>query len=378
MENFNNDLFKFNVEDSNDSMDFQSNSLYDESINSFNENDYENANLFNLEVDQENIDFNQELENDAVLSNSVNMLDDYTNLNNMYYQSTNEMEENISNPVEQVDYNNSENMNYDSNFENENYYSNIENVNYDDSIENENYNTNIENMNVEQNEEVNTLEENKIDDTQSTEDEFITFSDTPIEDLNKLTEYEQDNIDTTDINSLFDRVSINVKDASEIFRKNTDLKQKIDSRFEELKKLQVEVANSRQNQIDEINAYKEEVYSKLTEKKEEIEKRLNLLKETQISLDKEKKEFELYKKQEQENIDKIQKEVQSAYDDRREELGRIEDILRKQKDSLDEERNQLSLDRIQYEADKNDLANNLLKFNELVNSFTNGMTDIKE
>ena len=34
--------------------------------------------------------------------------------------------------------------------------------------------------------------------------------------------------------------------------------------------------------------------------------------------------------------------------------------LRKQKDALDEERNQLSLDRIQYESDKNELANNLL------------------
>ena len=57
---------------------------------------------------------------------------------------------------------------------------------------------------------------------------------------------------------------------------------------------------------------------------------------------------------------------------------RSEDVLRKQKDSLDEERSQLSLDRIQYESDKNELANNLLKFNELVNSFTNGMNNIKE
>ena len=63
-------------------------------------------------------------------------------------------------------------------------------------------------------------------------------------------------------------------------------------------------------------------------------------------------------------ISKVQKQVQAAYDERREELEHIEDVLRKQKDALDEERNQLSLDKIQYESDKNELANNLLKFND--------------
>jgi len=56
----------------------------------------------------------------------------------------------------------------------------------------------------------------------------------------------------------------------------------------------------------------------------------------------------------------------------------VEDALRKQKDALDEERSQLSLDMIQYEADKNELANNLLKFNEIVASFTNGMEKIEK
>ena len=102
------------------------------------------------------------------------------------------------------------------------------------------------------------------------------------------------------------------------------------------------------------------------------------MKESQATLEKEKQEFEQYKKEEKENIDKVQKEVQAAYDDRREELNHIEDVLRKQKDSLDEERSQLSLDRIEYEADKNELANNLLKFDELVNSFTNGISEVKE
>ena len=95
-----------------------------------------------------------------------------------------------------------------------------------------------------------------------------------------------------------------------------------------------------------------------------------------ITLEKEKNEFETYRKEQKAEIERVQKEVQDAYDLRREELNHVEDILRKQKDALDEERNQLTLDRIQYEADKNELANNLLKFNEIVDSFTNGVDNL--
>ena len=38
----------------------------------------------------------------------------------------------------------------------------------------------------------------------------------------------------------------------------------------------------------------------------------------------------------------------------------------------------LSLDRIQYDSDKNELANNVLKFNEVVDSFTKGMNSLEE
>ena len=206
----------------------------------------------------------------------------------------------------------------------------------------------------------------------------VVLSETPISELEKLTQFEEEKIQTTDIKSLFDRVGVNVKEASDIFKKNTQMKEKIDSRFEELKKLQSEVEKSKKSQYDEINSYKEDVLGKLTEKKEEIERRLNKLKEFQSTLEKEKQEFEQYRKAEKEEIERVQKEVQEAYESRREELNHIEDVLRKQKDALDEERSQLSLDRIQYESDKNELANNLLKFNEIVDSFTNGMDKINK
>lgn len=203
------------------------------------------------------------------------------------------------------------------------------------------------------------------------------MSDTPIEELNKLTEYKEEKISATDIKSLFNRVGNNVQEASDIFMKNTEMKEKLDAKFEELKQLQATIENAKKTQYDEINSYKEEVYSKLTEKKNEIEERINKLKEFQDNLEKEKEEFEKYKKEQTDEIEQVQKEVQDAYDTRREELSHIEDVLRKQKDALDEERNQLSLDKIQYEADKNELANNLLKFNQIVDSFTIGMESTK-
>jgi len=193
------------------------------------------------------------------------------------------------------------------------------------------------------------------------------------EDLTSLTTFKEDRVETTDIKSLFDRVGVNVKEASDVFKRNTEMKEKLDSRFEELKKLQLEVARKKDEQYAEINSYKEEVLNKLTEKKEEIERRLNKLKDFQASLEQEKEEFEQYRKKEKEEIERVQKEVQEAYDSRRDELNHIEDVLRRQKDLLDEERSQLSLDKIQYESDKNELANNLLKFNEIVDSFTNGI-----
>lgn len=219
-------------------------------------------------------------------------------------------------------------------------------------------------------------EESNIEEPKTDESEKVEMSDTPIEEINKLTEYTPENIEETNMDAIFDKVSLNVKEASDIFKKNTDMKKKIDTRFEELKNLQQDIEEKKKHQIDEINAYKDEVYLKLTEKKDEIEKRLNKLKELQANFDKEKTEFEEYRKSEKENIEKVKAEVQSAYDERREELNKVEDVLRKQKDSLDEQRNQLNLDRIQYESDKNDLANNLLKFNELVDSFTNGVDKI--
>lgn len=235
-----------------------------------------------------------------------------------------------------------------------------------------------EEISSEKQEEEDIKESEEIKANEDTKGEEYSYSDTPIEELSKLTEYEEPEIEVTDINGLFDKVNVNVKEASDIFKKNTEMKDKIDSRFNELKKLQSEIEKSKDENIREVDRYKEEVVQKLTDKKQEIEERLNTLKNLQVDLEQEKQNFENYKKEETEKMESTKKNIEDAYEERKKELSHIEDILRRQKDSLDEQRNELQLDRIKYEADKNELANNLLKFNELVNSFTNGVNEVEE
>lgn len=207
-------------------------------------------------------------------------------------------------------------------------------------------------------------------------DPYVEF-DSSINELDKSTDYIKDDEDlTTDINNLFMQVNSNVKEASDIFTKNVEMKKIIDKRFDELKELQANLEASRKADFEEINNYKEEVLSKLNTKKDEIEERLSLLKKLQSEFEKEKEEFENYRRDEEFKIQDARKKNNESFDERKAELSRIEEKLRKQKDSLDEDRRNLSLDQIQYETDKNELANNMIKFNEIVSKFTNGIDKI--
>lgn len=386
MNNFENDIFEFSS-DNNEEIEQNSNNFNYDAISGLGESNYENEDLFKSDVDNSlepsiNSEYNNEIkfnENGYAMSNNLQG-DNYVQF--MNENSNNDYNENVQ-PLEF----------YDTEvFDDDTESAGGSNVTLNSVVEEDDYLLNNENslpvesndinnevieetpvVNEEPEVEIPTIEQQEY---VQPEENKIEISDTPIEELNKLTEYKDEKIESTDINALFDKVGSNVKEASDIFRKNTEMKEKIDSRFNELKRLQSEIESAKKTQKEEIDKYKEEVLNKLTEKKEEIEKRLNTLKEIQSSLEKEKIEFEAYKKQEKEKIDRVQRDVQSAYDERREELNHIEDSLRKQKDVLDEERNQLSLDKIQYESDKNDLANNLLKFNELVNSFTSDINGI--
>jgi len=121
------------------------------------------------------------------------------------------------------------------------------------------------------------------------------------------------------------QVNSNVLEASDIFTKNVEMKKIIDKRFDELKELQANLEASRKADFKEINNYKEEVLSKLNTKKYEIEERLSLLKKLQSEFEKEKEEFENYRREEEFKIQDAKKKNNESFDEKKAELSRIEE-----------------------------------------------------
>lgn len=173
-------------------------------------------------------------------------------------------------------------------------------------------------------------------------------------------------LNANDLNQLFSKVSNNVKGASEIVNRNAEIKRKIDERFDELRRLQQQHETNKQKDIAEINAYKDEVYSKLQQKKLDMEKDIKELRSAQEKLEKEKKEFEAYKATSLANLNKLEKELKESYDNRSKNIEQVEIGLVKRKEQLD-------IERASIVKEKEELADNLMKFNKLVSDFTQGI-----
>jgi len=178
-----------------------------------------------------------------------------------------------------------------------------------------------------------------------------------------------------DINQLFNKVTNNVKGASEIVNKNAEIKKKIEAKFEELRKMQEEHEYNKKRDYDEINAYKEEVYSKLQQKKSDMERDLNNLRANQEKFEKEKKSFEEYKNSSLSNLNKLEKELKDSYENRSKNIEQVEIGLVRRKEQLDIEKANIAKEREQVQKEKDELAKNLLQFNKLVSEFTQGIDD---
>ena len=181
--------------------------------------------------------------------------------------------------------------------------------------------------------------------------------------------------EVSDINQLFNRVTSNVKGASEIVNKNAEIKRKIEAKFEELRKMQEEHENAKKRDYDEINAYKEEVYSKIQQKKADMERDLTDLRASQEKFEKEKKSFEEYKNSSLSNLNKLEKELKDSYENRSKNIEQVEIGLVRRKEQLDIERANIAKEREKVQKEKDELAKNLLQFNKLVSEFTQGIDE---
>lgn len=219
-------------------------------------------------------------------------------------------------------------------------------------------------------------------DFDSFEEELETVKETPIEEIveepvqeevKKEVKTEKKVEQARDINSMFEIATSGVLEAKNIFAKNVEMKEQIDAKFKELEEEKKEHERIKQADVAKINAYKEAVTSKLKEKKAELDAQVQKLKDARNKYEEEKSRFETYKKEEFERVKEMKKQQKLEMDERQKELDSLTEILKQQKEEIEEEKRQLELDRIKYESDKNELANNLLKFNDLVSDFTVNM-----
>ena len=197
---------------------------------------------------------------------------------------------------------------------------------------------------------------------------------TPVEEVkpNIVTKTE-DKIAPSELNQLFDRVSNNVKGASEIVNKNAEIKRKIEAKFDELRRLQQEHEENKRKDYEEINKYKEEVYSMLQQKKTTLENELIELKKEKEKFEQDKIAFENYKNTTTANLNKLEEELNKAYETRNHEIEQVEIGLVKRKEQLDNDRLANAREKEQLEKERAELTQNLIQFNKLVSDFTNGI-----
>ncbi len=193
-----------------------------------------------------------------------------------------------------------------------------------------------------------------------------------------IAQKKEEQVDIDSLNQLFAKVSSNVRGASDIVNKNAEIKKKIDEKFQELKRLQEEHEQNKQSDYAEINAYKDEVYAKLKEKKSEVEAQMAALSQAKTAFEKEKADFEQDKEAALSMISKREQDLDRSYHERLQGISQIEEGLVKRKEQLDIERASIQQERVQCDKEKKELADNLLKFNQLVDDFTKGVDRFSE
>lgn len=173
------------------------------------------------------------------------------------------------------------------------------------------------------------------------------------------------NIDNN-LSQLFAQASDSVRGASNV-------KKKMEDKFKELQKLYEDFENKKKADYAEINAYKDEVYNKLKVRKDEIDEQAKQLKLEQDTLANQKKQFEIEKQKMKDEAKKKEQELLDAFKEREKQIEQVENGLIRRKEQLDLEKVKIAKEKSQCEQEKKELAENLVKFNQLVDDFTQGV-----
>lgn len=175
------------------------------------------------------------------------------------------------------------------------------------------------------------------------------------------------------LKDIFDAASDNVKEATIIFNKNIEMKKSLEDQFVRLKQAEALQEQKKQENMKLVNEYKEEVLADLNDQKDKLEQDRNQLKLSETVLVREKEKFEKRKQSEMEEFETMKQEHVTWLADEKEKLKTRELELQKGWEEMEREKKRLEEDRAQYLIEKEELADSLMRFNQLVGDFTVGI-----
>lgn len=200
---------------------------------------------------------------------------------------------------------------------------------------------------------------------------------TETEDTNKKDELTSDK-ESKELEEVLKKSNANAKNLEELYKQNLLLKQQIDRDKLILKKARENFELEIKQRYKELNDYKNDMNSILEKNKNDISLEYDELTKKQEAFEKEKQKFENSKKKQQASF-KLKTEQQEALlDTKKCELESIEFDLKLKKEKIDSLRKKLEFDIKEFNTKKQELANNLGRFNSLVASLGRGMDKIKD
>ena len=183
-----------------------------------------------------------------------------------------------------------------------------------------------------------------------------------------------------DIQSMFDRINNNVKEATDIFTKNLEMRNRLQEDLDNIKREKEELEQSKvafekmkQESYQKFNEKRQVEISKIDAQRKEVEAELERLSEGQAKLENDINAFQEKKNHEYKLFNEEKNKALYDIEISKKQVEVQEENIREERNRIDEEKRQLKLTQVKLDSDKSDLASNLAKFNDLVKNFTVGI-----
>lgn len=184
---------------------------------------------------------------------------------------------------------------------------------------------------------------------------------------------EQKKVTLSQLKSIFEIASQNVKEATIIFNKNIEMRKQIEREQQDLLVAKKLLEQERQEELQKIKEYREEVLHYLDESKNDLEQMRSQIKISETVLAKEKRRFEKKRSTDIEHWNKQKKEQEEKLQQERKKLQQEKEQWMKDVQKWEEEKQQFEQEKLLYEQDKLDLTGSLEEFNQVVGDFTVGI-----